>query len=72
MGPGDFFGEGGIVFSRKDYRAVAELAHLAAVPGEVRQRLIAAGRRQLEKFSTVKVEESLRRALDPLLKPKGG
>ncbi len=63
-------GEGGIVFSRKNYRAVAELAHLAATDGEVRQRLIAAGRRQLEKFSAARVEKSLRAALAPFLKPE--
>jgi glycosyltransferase involved in cell wall biosynthesis len=65
-------GDGGVVFGRKDYRAVAELAHLAATPGEVRRKLIAAGRSHLEKFSAARVEVSLRQALDPLLQPKPG
>jgi glycosyltransferase involved in cell wall biosynthesis len=58
---------GGIVFSRKDYPQVAELVHLAVKEGEVRERLIAAGRERLEAFSIATVENSLWEALKPLL-----
>ncbi len=60
-------GSGGILFHRKDYRLVAELADLAAADGESREALVAAGRRRLDDFSSAKVESALRSALEPWL-----
>lgn len=64
-------GGGGMVFDDKDFRMVAELADLAAVDGETRGRLIAAGGERLRDFDAEAVDKALRRSLEDFL-PKSG
>ena len=61
-------GAGGIVFHRKDYREVAELAHLAAKDDTISRTLVAAGRKRLESFTAEEVGKALKQALSPHLK----
>lgn len=60
-------GSGGVVFTGKDYRLVAETAGLLTSPGEARDRIVAAGRERLRAFDPEAVERIFRRALEPFL-----
>lgn len=60
-------GDGGILFSRKDFPEVAETVDLAARLGEVRELLVAAGKERLKAFGRERVEKALRTALAPFL-----
>ena len=56
-------GDGGIVFSRKDYPMVAELAERVIIDDSLRTALTTAGKNRLKDFTRAALEKSLHEAL---------
>jgi glycosyltransferase involved in cell wall biosynthesis len=55
----DTLGEAGIQFHEKNYEELAEMAHLLSTEDDLRDRVVASGRRRLERFAPERVETEL-------------
>ena len=55
----DTLGEAGIQFHEKNYEELAEMAHLLSTEDDLRNRVVASGRRRLERFAPERVETEL-------------
>jgi glycosyltransferase involved in cell wall biosynthesis len=55
----DTLGGAGVLFHEKNYEELAEMAHLLATDGELRERVIRAQLERLERFEPGRVESDL-------------
>ena len=55
----DTLGGAGIQFQKKNYEELAEMAHLLSTEDDLRDRVVAAGLRRLERFAPERVETEL-------------
>lgn len=60
-------GGAGVLFTEKDYPAVAEMAGLLVEDGALRRKILEGQRRRIEKFQSVSTENTLRELLAPWL-----
>ncbi len=55
----DTLGEGGILFHEKNYEELAEMALLLSTEDDLRQRVVASGKRRLQRFEPQRVSSEL-------------